>query len=785
MNFLYKFFNTIKRHKIKAAVIFTIAVAYYFILPKPLFGSNYATVVFDAEGQLVGGKIAADGQWRFPEIQETPEKYKASLLAFEDAYFYYHPGFNPVSIGHALWSNIKNKTVVRGGSTLSQQVIRLQRSGKSRSYFEKFIELILATRLELGYSKEEILRLYASHAPFGGNVIGLEMASWKYFGLQPDQLSWAEAATLAVLPNAPGLIYPGKNQLHLLQKRNRLLKKLYANGVMDQMTYELSLSESLPQRAFPMPQTASHLVERIAKETPGARVTTTLKLDLQEGVNSLIAQYYNQYKDNQIFNMAVLVIEVNTRNVISYVGNTPTSLTHKKDVDIIQAPRSTGSILKPFLYAAALDNATVLPNTLLPDIPVHINGFAPQNYNMTFDGAVPAHRALARSLNVPSVLLLQEYGVNAFYQKLQQLRLQSINKFPSHYGLSLILGGAESNLWELNRAYASMASTLNHYNSTKGMYRANEYQNLNYRLDKKLDFGIDQKAATVFGASAIYKTFEAMQFVNRPEADEAWQFYDSALKLSWKTGTSFGGRDGWAIGVTPDYVVGVWVGNATGEGRPDLTGIDKAAPVLFDVFHLLPQRTVFKKPKFDLETVGVCATSGFLAGVHCPTVQQEIPKRSKKTAMCSYHKLVHTTADGAFVVNSSCYPMEQMKQSVYFILPPVQQWYYMRHSTAYKRMPPPMSGCGMDDGNSSMDFIYPKEHLKIYLTKDNYGKVQPAVFKVAHQNPDVTLFWSLDGSYLGNTRNFHEMEINASSGMHLVTVVDEEGNEIRRHFQVN
>src|SRR5690606_7831747 len=281
--------------------------------------------------------------------------------------------------------------------------------------------------LEFRYSKESILELYVAHAPFGGNVVGLEMASWRYFGVKPHQLSWAESVTLAVLPNAPSLIYPGKNQEILRQKRNRLLKKLYDEGAFDKLTYELSLEEPLPQKPFDLPQIAPHLLERIVKQNKGKRIQTTIQLGLQQRVNHLAHNYYNQYKQNEIYNLAILVVDVETRDVIAYVGNAPTDIVHKKDVDIITAPRSTGSILKPLLYASMLDESQLLPTSLVPDIPTQISGYSPQNFSNTYDGAVTAKRALSRSLNIPSVLMLQEYGVYNFYEKLQKYQLRDIS----------------------------------------------------------------------------------------------------------------------------------------------------------------------------------------------------------------------------------------------------------------------------------------------------------------------------------------------------------------------
>lgn len=352
--------NWIKRNKIKSVITFLLLIIYYFSLPRPLFQEPYSTVIESKEGVLLGAKIARDGQWRFPAQDSIPDKFKKCIVYFEDQYFYQHPGFNPMAMVNAIKQNKKAGKVVRGGSTLTQQVIRLSRKGQHRTYFEKMIEGILATRLELKYSKDEILELYAAHAPYGGNVVGLEMASWRYFGVQSHQLSWAESATLAVLPNAPSLIYPGKNQQKLRDKRNRLLLKLQQEGIIDLQTYELSIDEPLPGKPYDLPQIAPHLLQRIAKNQEGTRIKTTIDIALQNRVNQIAKYYYSQYKQNEVNNLAILVIDVTNRNVISYVGNSPTDNDHQKDVDIISAPRSTGSILKPLLYAGMLDEGGII-----------------------------------------------------------------------------------------------------------------------------------------------------------------------------------------------------------------------------------------------------------------------------------------------------------------------------------------------------------------------------------------------------------------------------------------
>lgn len=781
--FFQRILNYVKANKKKSAFAFILIAVYYFSLPRTLFEEPYSTVIESQDGELLAAKIASDGQWRFPASDSVPYKFKKCIVYYEDEHFYHHFGFNPAAMYKAFQQNRSAGKVVRGGSTLTQQVIRLSRHNKKRTYFEKVIEMILATRLEFRHSKEKILELYAAHAPFGGNVVGVEMASWRYFGVQAYQLSWAESATLAVLPNAPSLIYPGKNQQKLLKKRNALLLKLYNEKVIDKMTYQLSITEPLPQKPYNLPQIAPHMLQHIAKTNEGKRIKTTINVSLQNRVNQIAAYYYNQYKQNEVHNLAIMVIDIQNRNIISYVGNAPTDKDHDKDVDIITAPRSTGSILKPLLFASMLDDGELLPNTLVPDIPTQISGYAPENFNLTFDGAVPAQRALSRSLNIPAVLMLQEHGVNNFYELLQKFKLRNINKRPDHYGLSLILGGAESNLWDLCRTYANLSSTLNYYNTSKGKYRTNEFAELNFNSDFKQDYGSDTYQKTILGAGSIYLTYNAMKEVNRPEGDEAWKFYDSSLEIAWKTGTSFGNRDAWAIGTNSRYVVGVWVGNASGEGRPQLTGVESAAPILFDVFNLLPRKGWFQAPLNDLEYAEICTKSGYLAQDDCPKSKQLIPRNGTKTALCPYHKLVHLDATEQYRVNSSCENVENIVNKKWFVLPPVMEWYYKSNHIDYKPLPPFRDDCQQTQ-QASMDFIYPKTNSKIYLTKDFNSKIQPVILKVAHSNKEAKLYWYVDNVYKGTTQTFHEMQIEANTGFHYITVVDEYGNEIKRKVEI-
>lgn len=774
-----------KRGKIILIIFLVVFIYWLFCLPAELFLSPKSTVVESREGILIGARIADDGQWRFPEMDSVPQKFSQCILYFEDEYFYYHPGFNPVSIVEAFWNNL-TKSGRRGGSTITQQVIRLSRKNQERTYREKLIELFWATRLEMEKSKEEILSLYASHAPFGGNTVGLEAASWRYFGIPPEQLTWGQAAGLAVLPNAPSLVYPGKNESILREKRNVLLFKLFENEVIDKTTFELATAEELPQKPMPLPEIAPHFTELVRLEHPQQQIESTVDYSLQKTLTRIAAQHYEKLSHNQIHNLAVLVLAVDTREVLAYIGNSQTSLENHKFVDIIQRPRSTGSILKPFLYTALFDSGELLPEMLVQDIPTLIDGYNPQNFDRKHYGAVPANQSLSRSLNVPSVHLLQEYGLERFGKILDKINLSGIDHPASYYGLSLILGGAESSLWDITNAYAGMAATLNFFNNSSSEYPDFAFSRPVYIKNKKFKYGKKSARPPVFDAGAIYESFQALREVNRPLGETNWQFFSDAQPIAWKTGTSYGFKDGWAVGVTPKYAIGIWAGNADGEGRPGLTGLQAAAPLLFDVLDVLPNSNWFSPPHDELKLAKTCKKSGHLAGLFCEeTKTRLIPREGIKSKNCPYCRPVFLAQkeEGLFRVNSSCYPLSLMKKQNWFSLPPVMEYYYAAHHPQYKPLPAFAPNC-IQPGEEVMEFIFPPENEKIILPINFEEELNEIALKVVHQNPEIKIFWYLNQRFLGSTQTFHEINILPNPGKHLITVVDENGKEIKQWIDI-
>ena len=775
---------------ISITIWFAIILVFIFSLPSTLFKDPYSTAVYDKNNQLLGVKIAEDGQWRFPETQKISPKFEACILNFEDQRFYYHFGIDPIAIIRAIKQNISSGKIKSGGSTISMQTIRIARKGKERTYYQKLIEVILAFRLELSYSKKEILQLYASHAPFGGNTVGIEAAAWRYFERSPEQLSWAENAMLAVLPNSPSLINTAKNREILKEKRDFLLKKLYTKNIISEEEYELAILEPIPEHPNPYPMHAYHLVNRAAKEFPNnnSKIETTIDINLQKQINEIVNIYNQRYKANHIYNIACLVLEVESGKTLAYVGNADiNSETPEKAIDMIKANRSSGSILKPFLYAAALSAGEILPKTLLRDTPLRIGSFSPENFDKSFDGAVPASEALARSLNIPFVLLLKEYGIAKFIYVLKSLGLKSVNKSSEHYGLSLILGGAETSLWDICSAYASMARSLKNYNKYQSKYSKSDYHEASYIKDHELNEQEDLRDWSFLSASSIWFTFEAMSSVNRPAEEKQWRTFSSKQKISWKTGTSFGFKDAWSVAVTPDYVVGVWVGNASGEGRNGITGLRVAAPVLFDIINILPSyKNWFEIPYDDMILAPVCKQSGYLAGENCCDIDSVwISTRGINTNICPYHQKIYLDQSETFRVNSDCYPVNMMKEKSYFILPPSMEAYFINSNYWYQSLPPFLKDCSQQQNVSDqIELIYPTNLSRVLIPIEMTGDTLQAIFKISHRNPETKVYWYIDEKYYGFTKDFHEMGFKLKPGNYTLNLMDENGYKISKKFKV-
>jgi penicillin-binding protein 1C len=741
-------------------------LALLLLVPVPRLDAPRSTVVLDRDGALLGATVARDEQWRFAP-GAVPDRYAIALQEFEDRRFRIHPGVDPIAILRAAIDNAREGRVVSGGSTLTMQVVRLSRGNPPRTVPQKIVEVALALRLELAFDKEAILEAYASLAPFGGNTVGLEAAAWRLFGRSPAELSWAEACTLAVLPNSPGLVHAGRSREELRARRDRLLDRLVADGSISQQDGALAKLEAVPDPPAAVPAHTPHLLSR----APAGHTTrTTIDGALQQRATAVLLQHGRRLAGEGIHNAAALVVDVRTGAVLAYVGNLPLpGAPHENHVDVVQARRSTGSTLKPFLYAAMLQDGELLPHEIVPDVPMRLGGFAPENSDRSFDGALPASDALARSRNVPAAWMLRSHGVERFVDDLRSFGMTTLDRPPDHYGLALILGGAEGTLWDLTSMFRTLAwATVAADEPFVGAHWSDPPA---ARVTPPIDRG------------AAWLTLNALRDVRRPGVHAAGEHYGSHRSIAWKTGTSYGFRDAWAIGVTPEVAIGVWAGNADGEGRPTLTGLSAAAPILFDLVDLLPATGWFPTPDGALVQVEVCAHSGMRAGADCgDTLWESVPAAGLRETGCSYCRVVHT--DGAHRVHAGCHPLDQLHAEPWFVLPPAMEAYVAARDAGHRPLPPWREDCVADgDDVAALAIVSPKPHAAVVVPRvlDGGGKL---VLEATHRDPHAIVHWHLDETFLATTRRPHQVEVAPGPGVHHLVAVDASGERQERTFTV-
>lgn len=731
-------------------------------LAPPRMAKPLSFAIYDRAGKLLGATVSSDGQWRFAP-GKVPERVAIALITFEDRRFFYHPGIDPLSLARAVLQNASAHRVVSGGSTLTMQTVRLSLDNPSRTIPQKIREAFLALLLEARYTKREILSLYAASAPFGGNVVGLEAASWRYFNRPCENLTWAEAATLAVLPNQPSMVHPGADRARLLEKRNRLLTDLCARGYIARGELVLSLAEPLPDAPYALPRLAPQYLERMRASDMHA---TSIDRKFQIETTAILERWSAQFAQSGIANAAAIIIDTKTGETLAYVGNTGRGRADGKnaDVDIIVSQRSSGSVLKPFLYGAMLDAGLLLPKELVVDIPTRIGSYKPENNLPDYQGVIPANEALSRSLNVPAIRELQEFGIAPFLDFLRKSGFTTFTRSADEYGLPLVLGGGEITLDETVRSYGAI------------MNRAS-----NRKLPRSMK--------TPLSAGAAWLTLDALIDGVRPADESLWQSFASARKIAWKTGTSYGNRDAWAIGVTPAYTVGVWVGNATGEGRPELKSITTAAPVLFDIFSVLPRSGWPDRPEMDLTSIDACADSGYPAGPDCASkVRVSKPRNASVGLPCPYCRTVTLTPDGVNQATADdltgkwegSLPLAQKR----FVLPPAIEYWYSRRSLTYQSLPPWIAGHTGDSSKGELSIVFPEPGARVFIPVEIDGNPGSLVMQAADRDKSATLYWDIDGEYLGETKGYHQMETRPRPGKHILTVTDARGTRVTRSFEV-
>lgn len=714
----------------------------------PVLAPVYSEVVWSDGSEILSARVARDGQWRFPPSDFQSPKFEQALLEYEDHRFYDHFGVDLIALGRAIWRNLSSGKVTSGASTLTMQLARMSARSYSRPHprtmYYKLKELVQAIQLEWRYSKRELLRLYMNHAPLGGNIVGIHAASWKYFGSSPSELSWAEAATLAVLPNNPSFIHLDSKRDILRDKRNRLLHTLNQKGFINSNQLKLALSEKLPQAPLIFRDDAPHYLSTSHR-------SQSIRKDLQREVQHLLNRYVQSLSSSGIHNAGALVIDLKTMKPLVYVGNQTYTTENARYVDMIQAFRSPGSTLKPFLYASGLQEGLILPQTLLPDYATRFGNYRPQNYTQEYYGAVPAWKALSESLNIPAVYLLQMLGVAKFQENLNTWGFNHLQTLDKYFGLTLALGGAETSLWELVHAYGRLSLSA-------------------------------QAQDSVIPQGVALQVVKTLLRVNKPTEAQIWENLGYNSPLAWKTGTSWGFRDAWAIGVTSRFALGVWVGNADGEGRPGLTGVQKAAPLLFQIAKTLPTSPSWPERTSD-EThhLMICQNSGFQAGPDCPQSLVPAHASSARLELCPYHQRVQVNQQ-AQRVHSKCHDFSEAQDTIIFEMPPKMSHYYKAHHPDALAQLPWSPQCPIKIKQFSIN--YPDEGAALILPKKSKNSMGEFILEASHLDSQARLYWFLNEDYLGVTREIHQQTLDLQPGSYRLSVQDQNGEVETRHFNV-
>ncbi|MEA5674057.1 peptidoglycan glycosyltransferase PbpC [Pseudomonas sp. MH2] len=537
--------------------------------PLPMPGDDLARVVLAEDGTPLWRFADADGVWRYPvSPEEVSPLYLEALLTYEDRWFYDHPGVNPLALARAAWLNLRGGRVVSGGSTLSMQVARLL-DPHDRTLAGKLRQLWRTAQLEWHLSKREILQIYLDRAPFGGTLQGVAAASWAYLGKSPKHLTPAEAALLAVLPQAPSRLRPDRHPERAQRARDKVLQRLADYQVWPEQRIAEAREEPLLLAPRQEPALAPLLARRLNTADSPTLIRTTLDASLQRRLEDLLLGWRARLPERT--SAAILVVEAQTMAVRAYLGSIDLGDERRfGHVDMVHALRSPGSTLKPFLYGMALDDGLIHSESLLQDVPRRYGDYRPGNFSMGFSGPVSASSALALSLNLPAVQLLEAYGPKRFAAQMRIGGVPLILPPLAEPNLSLILGGAGSRLEDLVGGYAALAR---------------EGKSAKIRLQPQ-DPLLERRLLSSGSAWIVRRILSGQA---RPDRDPHAELVQRP-QLAWKTGTSYGFRDAWSVGVGPRYIIGVWIGRPDGTPVPGQFGLASAAPLMLQVHDLLSNR---------------------------------------------------------------------------------------------------------------------------------------------------------------------------------------------------
>lgn len=729
---------------------------------------SYSQVVLDRHGEVLRIFLTPDEKWRIEtRLDEIDPLLVRATVCFEDRFFWFHPGVNPLAVLRAAWQNVRAGRVVSGGSTLSMQLARIVEP-RPRTLRTKLLEAFRAFQYELRLGKRRILELYLNRAPYGGNLEGVTAASLAYFGRPPRHLTPAEVAFLVSLPQAPvSRSLLRASPFEVTQARNRVLARLRTCGLLSEAAYRSALRESVPTGLRPMPAQALHATDYLHALFPQAsRIRSTLDARIQRTVESLVQAYRPVIYRNGATNVSVVVIENSTRKVRALVGSLDYwDEAHDGQVPGFLAPRSPGSALKPFLYALALQKGVITTETLLEDYPTNLRGYQPVNFSGTFRGLVRAEEALAYSLNVPFVHLLRRTGLQDFLRLLQR---GGIDLRPgTDYGLSVITGALEVRLLDLTNLYVTLARDGWH-----GPPVLIE------------DPPRPQAERRLLHPGAVALTRRALALRDRPDAPHLRSVTLPRATVYWKTGTSWGRRDAWSVGFHTGYTVGVWVGNFSGEGAEGIVGGELAAPLMFDILNALPAPTpeLRPSPEADLTRVPVCPFSGERPTDACPGVRWVLAVRDAAPLRpCPYHRRLLVERDsGRRICPWKSYAPEEVTVRVFTVLPPLAAEFLGQPALTE---PPPSEACGTPEAAPELRILSPLDGAT-YLPSADVRGGGGVPLRAVTPAPDGRVFWFINDRFIGSTASGTVWIVRLPPGPATVVAVDSTGRSDRARLQV-
>jgi penicillin-binding protein 1C len=728
-----------------------------FPLPSP---RPYSPVVEDRNGKFIQAFRASDGIWRLrTSPDEIPERLKAVLLAKEDRWFYYHPGINPAAIIRAIVQNVVSGRRMSGASTITMQIARMLEP-KERTYAGKLVELFRALQLEWKYSKDELLGMYLSTVPLGGNIEGLRSASLFYYQTPLERLNIAHLIDLILVPNDPNSLRPDLRGEALFASRIKHASMWQSMGLLSHddslviwSTPAAAVRTSLPREA---PQFAARVrSQRLAEPD----VRSSLDLDLQHQVASLLTQHLRMWKRIGVNNGAVIVVDNATREIRAYVGTGDfDDETAGGQVDAIRALRSPGSTLKPFLYALEMEKGLLTPHTMLLDTPYDAEGFYAENYDGTYSGMVYATDALQRSLNVPMVRLLKKTGLTEFLDQLGAMGFGSLSDQRPRLGLSMILGGCGVTLEELAAAYATFPNG--------GIYRP-----LRFVHGTPVDSIPDRR---VFSNGTAYMVTDILSGLERPDLPNNFESSITLPKVAFKTGTSYGRRDAWSMGYSAEYTVGVWIGNVSNRGNPELVGSKSAAPLLVDVFTAVtrtPTRDILPAPR-DLRIRKVCALSGLPPSPQCTRLIDDYATATTlQSRVCDVCREVLLSPDHKTSYCSSCLGNHSYVAVTMVQYAPELLHFWNRIGVHNTVIPPHNPECATIAAGEGPKIVSPTDRMTYYLDARAGGlPLQAGSGSDVHEHR-----WYLDSTFLGTRKPGDKLFVNIAAGEHTVACLDDRG----------